>query len=74
MDIQRTEQEVSHGFGKGSYFLRESTPAGILERHFHWTPEAVREMFTENQLIWDKIPEKAREYLRSCYPGGARKI
>ncbi|MBI3615868.1 MAG: PilZ domain-containing protein [Candidatus Omnitrophica bacterium] len=68
MDIPRTVASISQEEGKGSYFIRHTTPKETLETYYRFTPETVHELLMETRPLWEKLPETARVHLKSCYP------
>lgn len=67
MDIVEVLSHVSLTHGAGYYFLRESTPRGLLEKNLNWSPEMLQKYLFENKSLFNSLSAKQKIHVESCY-------
>jgi hypothetical protein len=68
LDIEKARKNTPKSSPLRKYFFDLRGPVEILEKHFEWNHEVLQEFLMDTHPLWDKMPDKYRQYLKSCYP------
>ena len=69
LDLEQFVKRISLSSAIGRHFLRNSVPLELLQRHFRWTAEVIRDLVGVTRLMWTQFPSMRQAYLQHCYPG-----